>query len=89
MERAVLRPGPAAHLAAVDQLALDRVERAAAVFDAAFATASDLGLLSEEADPESGRRLGNYPQGLSHVGLINAATSLEAALGVSRARATG
>ena len=51
-------------------------ERATNWFTGATAHASDLGLLSEEADPTSGDLLGNYPQAFSHVGLINAAWRL-------------
>ena len=51
-------------------------DRARAWFESATAHANDLGLLSEEADPDSGELLGNYPQAFSHVGLINAAWRL-------------
>jgi GH15 family glucan-1,4-alpha-glucosidase len=51
------------------------------VFDRVTGTASDLGLLAEMIDPASGAQLGNFPQALSHVGLINAALSIEAAAG--------
>jgi GH15 family glucan-1,4-alpha-glucosidase len=55
------------------------VDRAEAVFARATACANDLGLLAEEADPATGAPRGNFPQGLSHMGLINAASAIEEA----------
>jgi len=49
---------------------------AAERFESTAAAANDLGLLAEETDLESGELLGNHPQALSHVGLINSAWRL-------------
>lgn len=56
-----------------------RLEEARSVFETAISYANDLGLMSEELDPSSGRLLGNFPQGFSHLGLIEALQRLERA----------
>ena len=48
--------------------------------DSGIGHANDLGLLAEEIDVRDGELLGNFPQGLSHIGLINAAYAIERAL---------
>ncbi|PZG17736.1 glycoside hydrolase family 15 [Micromonospora craterilacus] len=53
-----------------------RTERARQIFEMVTARANDLGLLSEEIDRRDGSLIGNFPQALSHIGLINAAWAI-------------
>jgi GH15 family glucan-1,4-alpha-glucosidase len=61
-----------------DNLAMmGRRAEAQEMFERLLDLRNDVGLLSEECDPSAGRLLGNFPQALSHVALINTAYNLE------------
>ncbi|WP_234388823.1 glycoside hydrolase family 15 protein [Streptomyces sp. AS58] len=53
-----------------------RTREARELFERLVGLANDVGLLSEEYDPVSGRLLGNFPQAFSHIGLVNTALAL-------------
>jgi GH15 family glucan-1,4-alpha-glucosidase len=53
-----------------------RIDEAEALFERLLGLGNDLGLLAEQFDPVSGRMLGNFPQGFSHLSLINTAFNL-------------
>jgi GH15 family glucan-1,4-alpha-glucosidase len=53
-----------------------RLYEAREVFEAALDNANDVDLFAEEIDPETGDALGNFPQGFTHLGVINAALAL-------------
>ena len=76
-----LPPGDGAFLTCTfwlaDNLALmGQQERACELFTRLLAIRNDVGLLAEEYDPVSGRQLGNFPQAISHISLINTAYNL-------------
>ena len=55
---------------------LDRTADARRLFERLLTLCNDVGLLSEEYDPRTKRLLGNFPQALSHIALINSAFNL-------------
>ncbi len=60
-----------------DALAMTgRPDEARTVFERVLGVRNDVGLLAEEWDPVAGRQLGNMPQALSHVALVNTAFTL-------------
>ncbi|MEF9881263.1 glycoside hydrolase family 15 protein [Streptomyces sp. P9-A4] len=63
-----------------------RPEEARAVFERVLDIRNDVGLLAEEWDPVAGRQLGNTPQALSHVALVNTAFTLYGTRRRDRAR---
>jgi GH15 family glucan-1,4-alpha-glucosidase len=49
---------------------------AEALFERLLSLRNDLGLLSEEFEPRSGRLIGNFPQAFSHLALVHSASVL-------------
>jgi GH15 family glucan-1,4-alpha-glucosidase len=73
-----------------DNLALQgRNAEAEALFERLLAVRNDVGLLSEEYDPRGRHQLGNFPQALSHVALINTARNLSRRGGPGEHRSGG
>lgn len=66
-----------------------RYDEARALFRRLLALRNDVGLLAEEYDPRTRRQLGNFPQALSHLALINTARNLTSASGPVHQRADG
>lgn len=60
-----------------------RLDEARFIFETMLTYANHLGLYAEEVGP-TGEALGNFPQALTHLGLINAAFELDHALGAKQ-----
>ncbi|HEX3502281.1 MAG TPA: glycoside hydrolase family 15 protein, partial [Xanthobacteraceae bacterium] len=76
-----LPPGEGAFLACsfwlVDAyMAQDRWQDARRMFNRLLDLRNDVGLLSEEYDPRTGRLVGNFPQAFTHLALVNSAFNL-------------
>jgi len=65
-------------------VAMERTQEAKVLFERALGLCNDVGLLSEEYDCQSGRLVGNFPQALSHLALVNSACSLAASQSASK-----
>lgn len=63
-----------------------RYDEAVKLFQRLLALRNDVGLLSEEYDPASKRLLGNFPQALSHLSLVNTAYTISSATGPAQHR---
>jgi GH15 family glucan-1,4-alpha-glucosidase len=68
---------------------LGRMADARQLFERLLTLCNDVGLLSEEYDPRTGRFLGNFPQALSHIALINSAFNLSEAVKPAMQRSDG
>ena len=66
---------------------IGRRREARRLFDRLLALRNDVGLLSEEYDVTNGRALGNMPQALTHVALVNTARNLSSGEGPAKHRA--
>ena len=87
-----LPPGEGVFLACsfwlVDNLVLQgRRDEARRLFDRLLGLRNDVGLLAEQYDPRARRQLGNFPQALSHIALINSASNLSGGLRPAEHRA--
>jgi GH15 family glucan-1,4-alpha-glucosidase len=64
-----------------------RIDEATELLDRLLDLRNDVGLLSEEYDIDAKRLIGNFPQGFSHIGLVNTAFNLVKAQGPAQQRA--
>jgi GH15 family glucan-1,4-alpha-glucosidase len=79
-----LPPGEGTFLACsfwlVDNLALSgELEEATELFERLISLRNDVGLLAEQYDAQLNRMVGNFPQALTHVGLVTSAYNLHRA----------
>jgi hypothetical protein len=65
---------------------MGRIDDAREVYERLVALVNDVGLISEEYDATSGRMLGNFPQAMTHVALVNTACNVAGIGGPARTR---
>ena len=65
---------------------ISREDMARQMLKRLLAAQNDVGLFSEEYDPKSRRFLGNFPQALTHVALVNTIINLHTKHGPARQR---
>ncbi|WP_144636589.1 glycoside hydrolase family 15 protein [Bordetella genomosp. 13] len=65
-----------------------RLDDADRLFERLLGMRNDLGLLAEEYDVARRRLVGNFPQGFSHIGLVNTAYNLSRANGPAKQRSS-
>jgi GH15 family glucan-1,4-alpha-glucosidase len=64
----------------VDNLAMaGEIDEATEIYERLLALRNDVGLLSEQWDHRLGRLVGNFPQALTHVGLVTSAYNIDRA----------
>jgi GH15 family glucan-1,4-alpha-glucosidase len=88
-----LPPGEGSFLACTFWLADNyvlqgRYDEARDLFERLLSLRNDVGLLAEQYDAAAKRQLGNFPQALSHLALVNTARNLVSARGPAHQRAS-
>ncbi len=68
---------------------IGRPDDARTVLDSLLTIRTGLGLLAEEYDPRTGRQVGNFPQGFSHVGHLGATAAIAGLNAFSTLRLAG
>lgn len=68
---------------------LGRTDDARRMFERLLSLCNDAGLLSEEYDSKTSRLIGNFPQALSHIALVNSAFNLHEVSKPAKQRSEG
>jgi GH15 family glucan-1,4-alpha-glucosidase len=68
---------------------IGRAEEAEELFERVLSIANELGLLSEEYDPEAKRLVGNFPQAFTHLAMVRTAATMSGERDPRRTHAAG